>query len=139
MTDDVNVINGTILQVARLLVTEGTNVQNVTLSNLFSIVEDKVLTSENAIISPSVLITSIATDGDADLDNAILPIGKHGQLKIVYCSVLANVGDSWKITPSALLGGTQITFAAVGAGCIMTYNEIVAAWCIIANNGGIVS
>ena len=83
--------------------------------------------------------TEVTTDGDANLDNVPLANGAFvGQVRHIYCKAQGNVGDSFKITPTTLVGGTQITFATPlgrGAGFVWT----AAGWVCFANNGGVIS
>jgi len=83
--------------------------------------------------------TEVTTDGDANLDNVPLADGTFiGQVRHIYCKARGNVGDSYKITPATLVGGTQITFATPlgrGAGFVWTS----AGWVCFANNGGVIS
>jgi hypothetical protein len=72
--------------------------------------------------SLTTLNTEVTTDGDgaAHDDNVTLANGTSGQIKHIYCVVLP-AGDTWKITPATMLGGTDITFTGVGQGCTLVY------------------
>ena len=98
------------------------------------------VTATDAGVAASILTvnTEVTTNGDTDLDNVTLANGKSGQIKHIYCVVEGNAGDTWKITPATMIGGTQITFSGIGQGCTMVYadNE---GWCIVANNGGTIT
>jgi hypothetical protein len=99
------------------------------------------ITATNAGVAASLLTinTEVTTNLDGDLDDVTLANGRTGQIKNIYC-VVSQAGDTWKITPSAMLGGTQITFGdnSVGAGCTLVYadNE---GWCVVGNNGGTIT
>ena len=96
-------------------------------------------TGEGVAASIVTVNTEVTTNDDNDLDNVTLANGTSGQIKHIYC-VASFAGDTWKITPATLLGGTQITFGdnSVGTGCTLTYadNE---GWIIIGNNGGTIA
>jgi hypothetical protein len=102
--------------------------------------EEITATSAGVAASLAMVCTEVTTNGDADLDNVTLANGISGQLKHIYCVVLGNVGDTWKITPATMCGGTQITFSAgtAGEGCILRYadNE---GWVVVGNNGGVIT
>jgi len=87
----------------------------------------------------TTLVTNVTTDGDGNLDMCTLPAGVDGQIKIIACTVEGAAGDTWKITPSVLLGGTQITFAGIGLGCILVYSAAIPGWIVVGNNGGTIS
>jgi len=116
----------------------------LTLSNELVATPDEITaTSEGVAASIVTLNTEVTTNGDSDLDNVTLANGTSGQVKHIYCVVGTNTNDSWKITPAVMVGGTQITFAAgaispAGLGCTLVYanNE---GWCVVANNGGIIT
>jgi len=95
-------------------------------------------TSEGVAASLTTLNTEVTTNGDIDLDNVTLANGTSGQRKNIYCVVEGNAGDTWKITPATMVGGTQITFAGAGEGCTLVYadNE---GWVVVGNNGGTIS
>lgn len=95
-------------------------------------------TSDGVAASLLVLTSIITTNGDADLDNVTLADGVAGQIKIFTVSTETAGGDSVKVTPANLNGGTQITFdGAVGDGCIMLFDG--TNWNIVANNGGTIA
>ena len=98
------------------------------------------ITATNSGVAASVttLSTEVTTNGDGDLDNVTLANGTSGQVKHIYCVVEGAGGDTWKITPATMCGGTQITFAGIGLGCTMVYadNE---GWVVTGNNGGTIS
>jgi len=93
-------------------------------------------TGEGVAASVATVNTEVTTNDDNDLDNVTLANGVSGQIKRIYC-VASFAGDTWKITPATMLGGTQITFGdnSVGTGCMLVYanNE---GWIVIGNNGG---
>ena len=95
-------------------------------------------TSEGVAASVVTLITNVTTNGDADLDNVTLANGVAGQVKVINCIVEGAGGDTWKVTPATMAGGTQITFATVGEGCILVYNA-TSGWVVTGNNGGTIS
>ena len=93
-------------------------------------------TSTGVAASVTTLNTEVTTNDDNDLDNVTLANGTSGQIKHIYC-IVSFAGDTWKITPATLLGGTQITFGdnSVGTGCTLVYADS-EGWIIIGNNGG---
>ena len=99
------------------------------------------ITATNAGVAASILTptTEVTTNDDNDLDNVTLANGTSGQIKHIYC-VASFAGDTWKVTPATMLGGTQITFGdnSVGTGCTLVYadNE---GWIVIGNNGGTIA
>ena len=99
------------------------------------------ITATSAGVAASILTptTEVTTNDDNDLDNVTLANGTSGQIKHIYC-VASFAGDTWKITPATMLGGTQITFGdnSAGTGCTLVYadNE---GWIIIGNNGGTIA
>ena len=96
-------------------------------------------TSAGVAASLATLNTEVTTNDDNDLDNVTLASGISGQMKNIYC-VASNAGDTWKITPANMLGGTQITFGdnSVGAGCSLVFAD-GKGWAITGNNGGTIS
>ena len=84
------------------------------------------------------LNTEVTTNGDSDLDNVTLANGTSGQIKNIFCVVEGAGGDTWKITPATMCGGSIITFSGAGQGCTLVYadNE---GWVVIGNNGGTIS
>ena len=98
------------------------------------------ITATNSGVAASILTlsTEVTTNGDGDLDNVTLANGTSGQIKHIYCVVEGAGGDTWKITPATMCGGTQITFAGIGLGCTLVYadNE---GWIVTGNNGGTIS
>jgi len=105
----------------------------------FSNTPDEITaTSDGVAASLTTINTEVTTNGDADLDNVTLANGTSGQVKNIYCVVLGNVGDTWKITPANMVGGSQITFTGVGQGCTLSYadNE---GWVVTGNNGGTIT
>jgi hypothetical protein len=95
-------------------------------------------TSEGVAASIVTLNTEVTTNGDSDLDNVTLANGTSGQVKHIYCVAEGNAADTWKITPATMCGGTQITFAGAGEGCVLVYadNE---GWVVVGNNGGTIT
>jgi hypothetical protein len=99
------------------------------------------ITATSAGVAASILTptTEVTTNDDNDLDNVTLANGTSGQIKHIYC-VASFAGDTWKVTPATMLGGTQITFGdnSVGTGCTLVYadNE---GWIVIGNNGGTIA
>lgn len=101
---------------------------------------DEITATDSGVAaSVTTLVTEVTTNDDNDLDNVTLADGTSGQIKCFVC-VSSNAGDTWKVTPAHMCGGTQITFGdnSVGDGCIMIYcdNE---GWAVIGNEGGTVS
>ena len=100
---------------------------------------DEITATDSGVAaSLATLRTEVTTNGDSDLDEVTLANGYAGQIKHIYCVVEGNAGDTWKITPATMCGGTQITFAGVGEGCILVYadNE---GWVVTGNNGGTIT
>lgn len=95
-------------------------------------------TSEGVAASITTLNTEVTTNGDTDLDDVTLANGTSGQVKNIYCVVETAGGDTWKITPATMAGGSQITFATVGEGCTLVYADS-EGWVVVANNGGTIS
>lgn len=99
------------------------------------------ITATDAGVAASIATvnTEVTTNDDDDLDNVTLANGVSGQVKHIYC-VVSFAGDTWKITPATMAGGTQISFGdnSVGNGCTLVYadNE---GWVVVANNGGTIS
>ena len=99
------------------------------------------ITATSAGVAASILTptTEVTTNDDNDLDNVTLANGTSGQIKHIYC-VASFAGDTWKVTPATMLGGTQITFGdnSAGTGCTLVYadNE---GWIVIGNNGGTIA
>lgn len=98
------------------------------------------LTIANAGTAASIVqtITYIATDGNGDEDNCTLADGTVGQIKIFVTKTEGAGGDTYKITPANMKGGTKITFTgAIGSGCTMIFDG--TSWNIISHNGGTIS
>jgi hypothetical protein len=98
------------------------------------------ITATNSGVAASILTlsTEVTTNGDGDLDNVTLANGTSGQIKHIYCVVEGASGDTWKITPATMCGGTQITFAGIGLGCTLVYADS-EGWIVTGNNGGTIS
>jgi len=151
--NDVNGNSGEIAQVASLRVLENATIvgavgvtgtstfSNIVTGVLRSTSEYKTISAAGVSISSIIPITYITTDGTAALNNAILAAPAFSNvIKIICLAVLGNAGDTWKITPSTLAGGTIITFAGtVGLGCILVYDYTNSQWVVVANNGGVIS
>lgn len=99
--------------------------------------DDITATSEGVAASVTTENTFVTTNGDSDLDNVTLADGLEGQTKHILCVVEGNAADTWKITPANMVGGTQITFAGIGEGCILKMYS--AGWGVTGNNGGTIS
>ncbi len=99
------------------------------------------ITATSAGVAASIVTinTEVTTNDDDDLDNVTLANGVSGQIKHIYC-VASFAGDTWKITPATMAGGTQITFGdnSVGNGCTLVYADS-EGWVVVANNGGTIS
>ncbi|UCD54729.1 MAG: hypothetical protein JSV93_04185, partial [Candidatus Omnitrophota bacterium] len=105
----------------------------------FSNTPDEITATDGGVAASIATInTEVTTNGDSDLDNVTLANGTSGQIKHIYCVVEGNAGDTWKITPATMCGGTQITFATVGEGCTLVYADS-EGWVVVANNGGTIS
>lgn len=105
----------------------------------FAGIPDEITATDAGVAaSLDTLNTEVTTNGDNDLDNVTLANGTSGQVKNIYCVVEGAAGDSWKITPATMVGGSQITFLTSGMGCTLVYadNE---GWCVVANNGGTIT
>jgi len=96
-------------------------------------------TDTGVAASLTTLCTEVTTNDDNDLDIVTLANGTSGQIKHIYC-VASFAGDTWKITPDTMLGGTQITFGdnSIGTGCTMVYADS-EGWIVIGNNGGTIA
>ena len=100
--------------------------------------EDLTIASAGTAASVEVVTSFITTNGDADEDNATLADGIQGQVKIFAIAVEGAGGDTWKITPANLNGGSKISFdGVIGDGCTMLFDG--TSWNIISNNGGTIS
>lgn len=97
------------------------------------------ITAASAGVAASVATDStfVTTNGDSDLDNVTLADGTEGQTKHIACIAEGNAADTWKVTPASMVGGTQITFAGIGEGCVLKMYS--AGWCVVGNNGGTIS
>ena len=115
----------------------GTTPGILNLTTLFGSIDSITATSETVAASLTTLITLVTTNGDSDLDDVSLADGATGQVKLIGCEVEGNASDTWKITPATMCGGTQITFAGVGEGCILAWTA--SGWLVVANNGGTIS
>jgi hypothetical protein len=114
---------------------------NVTIRHaLYGVPDEITATDAGVAASLTTINTEVTTNGDSDLDNVTLANGTSGQIKHIYCVAVGNAADSFKITPTNMVGGTQITFAAspLGLGCTLVYadNE---GWVVTANNGGTIT
>ena len=99
--------------------------------------DDITATSEGVAASIATETTFVTTNGDSDLDNDAATNGTEGQAKHIACIVEGNAADTWKITPANMVGGTQITFAGIGEGCIL--KMYLTGWVVISNSGGTIS
>ena len=100
--------------------------------------EDLTGASEGVAASVVVYTSFVTTDGDGDENALTLADGTKGQIKVFVTAVETAGGDSYKITPAHMNGGTKITFdATVGDGCTMIFDG--TSWNIISNNGGTIS
>ena len=94
--------------------------------------------SEGVAASIVVVTTFVVTDGDGDENALTLADGTTGQIKIFVTKTEGAGGDTYKITPAHMNGGTKITFdATIGDGCTMIFDG--TAWNIISNNGGTIA
>jgi hypothetical protein len=104
------------------------------------ILTPEAITATNAGVAASLdtVNTEVTTNLDGDLDNVTLADGTPGQKKNIYCKV-SQAGDTWKVTPATMLGGTQITFGdnSVGRGCTLVFTA--SGWVVIGNNGGTIT
>lgn len=85
-------------------------------------------------------VTEVTTDGDSDEDNGTLANGvTPGQLKVICIKAQGNAADSFKITPTTMVSGTKISFAAptIGKGCTLVWTA--GGWICTGTNGGVVS
>jgi hypothetical protein len=101
----------------------------------------EALTIANAgtAASLNVVATFITTDGNGDEDNVTLADGTMtGQLKIFASAVEGAGGDTWKITPAKLHGGTKVSFdGVVGDGATFIWDG--TKWTCLSTNGGTIS
>ena len=100
------------------------------------------ITATNAGVAADITTTctAVTTDGDSDQDNVTLINGVYpGMQKFIYCVAVGNVADTFKITPTKLLGGTRISFDApcVGKGCTLIW--ATQGWVLVGTNGGVIS
>jgi hypothetical protein len=100
--------------------------------------EDLTIANAGTAASIVQVVTLITTDGNGDEDNCTLADGTVGQVKIFVSKTEGAGGDSYKITPAHMQGGTKITFdGVVGDGCTMIFDG--TNWNIVSNNGGVIS
>lgn len=97
------------------------------------------ITATDAGVAASIatMITLVTTNSDQDLDNVTLADGVTGQMKTIVCEVEGDAGDTWKVTPAHMVGGTQITFATAGEGCTLVWSA--SGWIVSGNNGGTIT
>jgi hypothetical protein len=115
---------------------------NVTIRHYLRAVPEQITaTSSGVAASLACVGTDITTNGDSDLDNVTVADGSDGQLKTFKCIGVGNAADSLKITPTNLVGGTQISFGTnpIGLGCVMEFSSTAGGWVIIGNNGGTIT
>ena len=100
---------------------------------------DVTVTSGGVACPLNTFAVTVTTDGDSNLDNLTLAAGTVGQVLYIACKAQGNAGDSYKITPATMVGGTIITFGAppIGKGCTMLRTS--EGWAVIGNNGGTIS
>lgn len=102
---------------------------------------DQITATDTGVAaSVATIVTEVTTNGDSDLDNVTLADGSTGQVKHIYLNTEGNVGDTWKITPANLAGGTQITFAdtnQLGEGATLIFDG--TSWYITNNEGGAIT
>lgn len=100
--------------------------------------EDLTIDTAGTAASVVTVLTIITTDGDGNEDDATLGDGVKGQVKIFIIAVEGAGGDTWKITPANLNGGSKISFdGVIGDGCTMIFDG--TSWTIIGNTGGTIS
>ena len=100
--------------------------------------ESLTVESGGTAASVTQVVSFITTNGDGDEDAVTLADGTIGQVKIFVSAVEGAGGDSYKITPAHMNGGTKITFdGTVGDGCTMIFDG--TSWNIVSNNGGTIS
>jgi len=87
--------------------------------------------------NPAIVTANITTGGSQALENVSLADGVKGVTKIFTVAILTDPTDTVKVTPANLIGGTQITFSAIGQGCIMSF--MGTNWIIVGNNGGVIA
>jgi len=114
-------------------------VTGLTTTKLISTPDEIEATDAGVAASIATVNTEVTTNDDNDLDNVTLANGTSGQIKHIYC-VASFAGDTWKITPLTMCGGTQITFGdnSVGNGCTLVYADD-EGWVVVANNGGTIT
>ena len=118
-------------------ITENTTIKVDIKGSLHEAVDSITATDAGVAASVATGITLVTTNGDSDLDNVTLADGTTGQTKTIVCEVEGNAGDTWKITPANMVGGTQITFAGAGEGCTLVWSA--SGWIVSGNNGGTIS
>jgi hypothetical protein len=100
--------------------------------------ESLTVESGGTAASVTQVVSFITTNGDGDEDAVTLADGTIGQVKIFVSAVEGAGGDSYKVTPAHMNGGTKITFdGTVGDGCTMIFDG--TSWNIVSNNGGTIS
>lgn len=99
--------------------------------------DDITSTSEGVAAAITTATTFVTTDGDSDLNNVTLADGVEDQEKTICCVAEGNAADTWKVTPANMVGGTQITFAGDGEGCVFKMHS--TGWVVVGNNGGTIS
>lgn len=80
------------------------------------------------LTDPITTITSTAADA------LTLANGTAGQLKYI---VMIVDGGNATLTPTTMIGGTTITFDAVGDGCTLVYTS--AGWAVVGISGAVVA
>lgn len=98
------------------------------------------ITATDTGVAASIITdtTFVTTNGDSDEDKVTLADGREGQIKTIVCVVETAGGDTWNVTPANMVGGTKITFAGIGLGCILRFYA-TTGWAVVANNGGTIS
>jgi len=88
--------------------------------NIWNDDENLTATSEGVAADPDICFTAITTNGDEDEDSLTLANPTtDNSLKVFVYKSHGHANDSVNITPANLIGGTKITFADLGMGCIM--------------------
>ena len=95
----------------------------------FGCTETEDLAAAGAV-SLTTFSTRFTTGG---AETGTLAAGNDGQLKAI---VMEGDGGDMVITVTNLVGGTTLTFDAVGDGCLLLYTD--SKWYVIGNNGVVI-
>ena len=123
-----------------ILINGVASVSDFTIGKMTGTVDQITSDSEGVAASLNTLITSVATDGDADLNDVTLANGADGQIKFIYCSSTGNAGGTLKITPATFVGGANVLLDGTppeSCGVLFAYSEPVG-WVLMASTGHVI-